>query len=825
MPSLAHAACWFEWSGIPCDAAAGLGDIAIQIVGTILKTIQGLLFSGIQVLGSLLNLVVGLYANNGGEVIGGAWKILRDLCNMAFIVVIIVTSFGTIFNTLGFLAPFTIYNKKLLSGFLMAAIFMNFSLAIGQSIMGLSNHITTIMVGILPKNISSEIKNNLDVQAIAMGNTPKGDVANPTAVTNVKKDATLPRPDMEARNAAWERAIFQGYLNCMQPSVNRLTPSVCLYGIAGGYGGTLKAVGSLPYPAVATSRQSQLQQGSYPPPQVIVNSVGVVYKDQALFNLAPTGRYDWAGVVANAATLGLASSKGSSIPGGATLSSIMATLYSIFLLLVLGFSFLVPIIFSLIRIPILWLILALSPLAWVSLIFPNSDGWREWWKQFMAWNFFSPMYIFVIYIGMYLLAQQDTLLAQLGTSGLFDQQLGILLFYVMTAFIFIGGAAGVAKLAFMGGTTAGGVLGGITGRLGISGPTGAVGAVYRGTGLQTQVQALGERAAQQGRDITAGLRGRAPALFGTREEGLAAARQRFGVRGGEAEIAKLQKDRIAAQQTILKGRNLDDAGLKQLLTSANRDAALAAGEMLLEKNKLTAEELKKMGEQYQKISTAAYQGFIQHRDEQLAKAATEKRYASGEDANRTEMAKFFDLLTTPKQQEAFIKAAGQGKNKIAALELAANRKIMIDGKVRSVEEALEEEAPKLTTDHWLDAESYVNRTGKTMSDVVRKEYRKTLDQPQKFGRILKDSQSPDQQLRVLDEFADVKQAKAQTKQDILSLQRKNRQYEQSIKRLQQAEKRKGIDSDTKLKIRQTINTLQDKKVDFADRMRDLRKTI
>src|SRR3989344_2819516 len=58
-------------------------------------------------------------------IIQESWKIMRDFANMLFIIALIVMAYGTIFNIQG-------YNfKSLIPKFLIAALLINFSLAIG----------------------------------------------------------------------------------------------------------------------------------------------------------------------------------------------------------------------------------------------------------------------------------------------------------------------------------------------------------------------------------------------------------------------------------------------------------------------------------------------------------------------------------------------------------------------------------------------------------------------------------------------------------------------------------------------------------------------
>ena len=118
--------------------------------------------------------------------------------------------------------------------------------------------------------------------------------------------------------------------------------------------------------------------------------------------------------------------------------------FNILLLLVVLFSLLVLFVLSIIRIPILWALLIVSPVAWITYILPTTNHIsNRWWKEFIGWNLFLPIYLFFIYFGTFFLANQQRVISVIanqplaeGLSTTFQQ----LFFFVLVAIFLIGGA-------------------------------------------------------------------------------------------------------------------------------------------------------------------------------------------------------------------------------------------------------------------------------------------------------------------------------------------------------------------------------------------------
>lgn len=157
--------------------------------------------------------------------------------------------------------------------------------------------------------------------------------------------------------------------------------------------------------------------------------------------------------------------KGIDLAGAGLISLVFAIILSLIFL----FSLLVAMVFAIVRVPIIWGLLIISPLAWMSHILPSSEGWwKKWWSQFFGWNLFLPVYLFFIYLGLLFLSQRDVimnaviqtstaggvnpangaLLAGLGDSLSFN----VLFFYLFAAFVMWGGTWAATKTTSLMGT-------------------------------------------------------------------------------------------------------------------------------------------------------------------------------------------------------------------------------------------------------------------------------------------------------------------------------------------------------------------------------------
>lgn len=704
VPQSAHA-----WPDLGSLVSLGsiTGDAITSLLGSVLDLITRALIDSISVLGNLLQTVLNLQLNDGGAVVYTTWRILRDLCNMAFILVIILVAFATIFDSWEFkiLKPYTI-SRSVITGFLTAAILLNFSLAIGQAVALVSNQATLFVLGILPKNIGSSIAQQANLAATAFSEHPKYAPplpnVDPAALSQSQKDMLAAWTSGAGNSAATTLAF------CLKDGDPRGTPRDKDY-------------------CFQKAQRIALNNNSVANNPVALRAA--VDQENAAKSPAPTMR------------------------------EILQKTYTAFLVMVLFTSFLVVFAFAFIRIPAIWILLAISPLAWTSHAFPGQSKLSEWWKQFMAWNLFSPIYLFTIYFGLFALSNLGQLM---GGVRLEDSPvlvyLSDLLTYSVIGSVMIGGTAAALKASFLGGTKAGEYVKSISGKLGVNSEYGAAGTVARLLGEKTGVTATYEarkaKIEQATGDAVARLRGRLPFLQ-TQAESIAENKAKMGVRGADKEYEALMQKRIQQQQLILQApfdkrmkdlendlarattdkkkleikdkiKDLRDGQAKRLggaVTGGNRDAAFAAGEILLKKGELSPQQMMELRKGYAKLSPLAREGY-------------EKRL-----------------------QEA----AKGGKNKAAAIEALANMKLIKDerGNALDPERALLQNINSLNAEDWL---TFDKAKGGVFSPSIQKKQEEWLSKPENLEAVLNKGNA-EQAQRLMATATDIAHGKA-AKEDV-----------------------------------------------------------
>ena len=290
--------------------------------------------------------------------------------------------------------------------------------------------------------------------------------------------------------------------------------------------------------------------------------------------------------------------------------------------LILAFSLLVALVVSVARIFVIWILLILAPLAWLSRILPATRKMHsEWWQKFIGWNLFLPIFLFVLYLGFYFLSQQNSVLNSLssavsqGTTSTFGAGIQGLFFYVMAAFILIGGTAMAMKASIFAGT---GVVG------------------VANWGRDTIKQTFGLSAAQKALEMKVGevreegLQGRVGQFLygGARGERLRTAgfARALGVRGADREVMKAITD---SKDTLKKeGRSITDL---QEIAKGGGPQALAAGELLLENGDLSPNEMTGLYRRYASdVSPAAGAGARDRIEKQLGEQAEKGRIRPGQ---------------------------------------------------------------------------------------------------------------------------------------------------------------------------------------------------
>ncbi len=226
---------------------------------------------------------------------------------------------------------------------------------------------------------------------------------------------------------------------------------------------------------------------------------------------------------------------------GSLVSLIFATVLAFTFL----FSLLTAAIFAFVRIPIIWALLVVSPIAWILNIFPAGEGtFKRWWTTFIGWNMFLPIFLFFLYFGLYFLQGQGAVMKAIAGSTGTGTILGdtvtsftfqMLFMYVMAGIFLIGGTIVAMKASMFSGT---GVVGIAKWSRGVA---------ARRLGLTGAKQAYEEKKAE-----IQGGQGRLGRIFGGPPPGLATSRRLFGVQGGNLRSQQEFVDRTSKEYSNLE---------------------------------------------------------------------------------------------------------------------------------------------------------------------------------------------------------------------------------------------------------------------------------
>jgi hypothetical protein len=740
-PAATHAASIVDISGFTLNAFL---NIVLGMIATV-NSLLGQLFSAA---GDGLRFMLSLKITQL-TVVGLAWTMIRDMVNMVFIILLIIISFSTIFGTLGFLRNW--HARTALMPLIIAAIVMNFSLAIGKTVVLASNEAAKIILNAMDRNPGGALVAAMQPNQLITQLNQNSKVFSTLSGTVTMTSVAGPRTAIEEKR----------YQACLNEYIDPSQNDSAIYKFLRKISTTIDA-GSSAYEAGTLTRKTEFDCKAE-----MLHARGVSADKAAEKETA-------------AISAGTPQQK---------LKLIAAGISTAILVVMLTSCLLSAAIFLGLRILMVWVLLVLSPLAWLSYAVPGKEGFKKWWEQFIAWNVFGPLYLLTLIPGLVMLAKSGEVMASFAASGgeigLANGLVQTFFLYAFAFLIFVGGLALSLKGSFATTIKSSGVIGGLASKLGVFNSYGAAPLkfVSQRTGITPNLQALGEKAKQVGGDVTAGLRGRFPSVVGTKEEALAQAKMRMGVRGGAGEMAQLQAKRIEEQKKIIESRNLDESGLRRLLSSGNRDAKIAAGEILLGKGKLSVDERKTIADEYGKISPVARKEFQKRITEQAVKQAAKTEFATYEELLKTAEAsgkssedrrKFLeaamrgeagnrlkltgkqldglaDTMESDEDKRAFFESVTKsGRNKVAAIESMATRGMIVNrnGTKMKVDEALADRADSLSPDDLLDAEEYYHNSGNTMSDVVAQKYRQALADRDKSARMLRNASDPDQHARL-----------------------------------------------------------------------------
>ena len=151
---------------------------------------------------------------------------------------------------------------------------------------------------------------------------------------------------------------------------------------------------------------------------------------------------------------------------GLALNVLVQLTFSVVLLGVFLFAILAGLVFTLIRIPIIWALLIVSPFAWVMSVFPQtSEYYKKWWHYFIGWCVALPVFLFFLYFGLYFAANIGTVVGAVGKEFAQEKIGGAnftfqtLFTYVLAAMFLIGGLIASAKISMFAGVSVTGIAG------------------------------------------------------------------------------------------------------------------------------------------------------------------------------------------------------------------------------------------------------------------------------------------------------------------------------------------------------------------------------
>ncbi|HEY4520627.1 MAG TPA: hypothetical protein VJJ72_02385 [Candidatus Paceibacterota bacterium] len=372
-------------------------------------------------------------------------------------------------------------------------------------------------------------------------------------------------------------------------------------------------------------------------------------------------------------------------------ASLITLIFTVILLGILLFSFTTAALFALARVPILWVLLTISPIAWMAYIMPGTRKfWNNWWTEFVAWNIFLPIYLFFIYIGLAFLSKQGEILAAVaGTqnitqgvvdSGLSSLTFGLFFFYLFTAYILIQGLSWARSWSVL--ATKG--IGGSVSKRFESRIDWAAGTAKNITGIsagqaaaQNRYKAIKEGAtARYGQFQQEGFQNRfLRNIYGgksAQEQREAKWKERFGIEG--SKDAQLKKD-IGNWKN--KYQNMDNSQLRAQMSQGQEYQRLAAREILQSRNQLSHAEQTQTYDLYAKNNRISAEKFAEglnygnmssadranwinkvQRNE-LRKKIQNTRAEKGDFTNLADIRAGATIYTTDSERAEFLKKAGR----------------------------------------------------------------------------------------------------------------------------------------------------------------------
>ncbi|MEK7154317.1 MAG: hypothetical protein AAB792_02050 [Patescibacteria group bacterium] len=337
-------------------------------------------------------------------------------------------------------------------------------------------------------------------------------------------------------------------------------------------------------------------------------------------------------------------------------------------------------IFVFLRIPILWMLLIVSPIAWFGYTLPNlkAQTWDRWWHEFIRWVFFLPVYLFFLMFGFIFIAaknstQQLVASATLGQSALIV--VNDIAFYVITLIFLAGGLWASFKVGGVAGSDAAKLMGGIEKRVKQYMPgAGYVRAI--GAGAKAGLQAKGEQIQEKG----------IPGIFaGAQAERLRQAKwtERFGFGAARGAADRARTEETEKEFKKVQTLNLTQQQLNERVQGAKGVEKVAAFKVKAENGWLAPTDLDEINRTMRELGggrsaagTSLLGSLRKGKFHEMAVSTAEKE-------------RIFGSLTDPETQKAFGLDMAESRELMSA-ELAEKLLGIYEGDTAEVKKKVED---------------------------------------------------------------------------------------------------------------------------------------
>ena len=148
---------------------------------------------------------------------------------------------------------------------------------------------------------------------------------------------------------------------------------------------------------------------------------------------------------------------------GNFINMVISTIFGSIILMIAAFILFVGGILIVVRLFFLWFLVMLVPFVFLCYLMPALRGnWQKWWRSFLSWCFFAPIYCFFIWLAIKLILEKriNQTIGVTGDAG--NQTLGTAFFgttdnliaYLFTAALLIGGLIAAKQMGIYGANTA-----------------------------------------------------------------------------------------------------------------------------------------------------------------------------------------------------------------------------------------------------------------------------------------------------------------------------------------------------------------------------------